>query len=61
MAKKYFLNEIRKLNIFKLRFDNTRDGLNFIKFDNFDNMKEYIKNQLKDCCDVIFSGNKEFL
>ena len=50
-----------KLNIFKLRFDNTRDGLNFIKFDNFDNMKEYIKNQLKDCCDVIFSGNKEFL
>ena len=48
-----------KLNIFKLRFDNTRDGPNFIKFDNFDNMKEYIKNQLRDYCDVIFSGNKE--
>ena len=50
-----------QLNIFKLRFDNTRYGPNFIKFDNFDNMKEYIKNQLKDYCEVIFSGNKEFL
>ena len=48
-----------QLNIFKLRFDNTRYGPNFIKFDNFDNMKEYIKDQLKDCCEVIFSGNKE--
>jgi adenylosuccinate synthase len=50
-----------QLNIFKLRFDNIKYGPNFIKFDNFDNMKEYIKNQLKDYCDVIFSGNKEFL
>jgi adenylosuccinate synthase len=50
-----------QLNIFKLRFDNRKDGPNYIKFDNFDNMKEYIKNQLKDYCDVIFSGNKEFL
>jgi adenylosuccinate synthase len=50
-----------QLNIFKLRFDNIKDGPNFIKFDNFDNMKEYIKNQLKDYCEVIFSGNKEFL
>jgi len=50
-----------QLNIFKLRFDNLRDGPNFIKFNNFDNMKEYIKNQLKDYCDVIFSGNKEYI
>jgi adenylosuccinate synthase len=50
-----------QLNIFKLRFDNTRYGPNFIKFDNFDNMKEYIKDQLRDYCEVIFSGNKEFL
>lgn len=50
-----------QLNIFKLRLDNAKHGPNFIKFDNFDNMKEYIKDQLKDYCDVIFSGNKEFL
>jgi adenylosuccinate synthase len=52
---------LNQLNIFKLRFDNARYGPNFIKFDNFDNMKEYIKDQLRDCCEVIFSGNKEFL
>ena len=50
-----------QLNIFKLRFDNTKYGPNFIKFDNFDNMKEYIKNQLRDYCDVIFSSNKEYI
>lgn len=50
-----------QLNIFKLRFDNTRNGPNFIKFDNFDNMKEYIKNQLTDYCDVIFSGDKSHI
>ena len=50
-----------QLNIFKLRFDNLRDGPNFIKFNNFDNMKEYIKNQLRDYCGVIFSGDKEYI
>jgi adenylosuccinate synthase len=50
-----------QLNMFKLRLDNTRDGPNFIKFDNFDNMKEYIKNQLTDYCDVIFSGDKSHI
>ena len=46
------------LNIFKMRLDNEL-GPNFIKFNDFDNMKEYISRELKMDCDVVFSGDKE--
>lgn len=49
---------IEKLNIFKLIF-NGKEGPNFIKFNDFNNMKEYISSSLKSYCEVVFSGNKE--
>jgi adenylosuccinate synthase len=49
---------LQELNIFKIRLDNEL-GPNFIKFNDFDNMKEYISRELKDYCDVVFSGDKE--
>jgi adenylosuccinate synthase len=48
---------LQELNIFKIRLDNEL-GPNFIKFNDFDNMKEYISRELKDYCDVVFSGDK---
>lgn len=51
---------IEKLNIFKLRFDG-KEGPNFIKFNDFDNMKQYISNNLNSYCEVVFSGNKEMI
>jgi hypothetical protein len=41
-----------------MRLDNEL-GPNFIKFNDFDNMKEYISRELKMDCDVVFSGDKE--
>lgn len=52
---------LEKLKIFKIRFDNPKEGPNFIKFDDFVNMKEYISNTLKEYCTIIFSGNKEYI
>ena len=49
---------MQELNIFKIRLDNEL-GPNFIKFNDFDNMKEYISRELKTYCDVVFSGDKE--
>jgi len=49
---------LQELNIFKIRLDNEL-GPNFIKFNDFDNMKEYISRELKTYCDVVFSGDKE--
>jgi adenylosuccinate synthase len=49
---------LQELNIFKMRLDNEL-GPNFIKFNDFDNMKEYISRELKMDCDVVFSGDKE--
>ena len=36
-----------------------KNGPNHIDFIDFNSMKEYIINELKDYCDIIFSGNKE--
>ena len=52
---------LEKLKIFKIRFDNLKEGPNFIKFDDFANMKEYISNTLKEHCTIIFSGDKEYI
>ena len=52
---------LEKLKIFKIRFDNLKEGPNFIKFDDFANMKEYISNTLKEYCTIIFSGDKEYI
>ena len=49
---------LQELNIFKIRLDNEL-GPNFIKFNDFDNMKEYILRELRTYCDVVFSGDKE--
>jgi adenylosuccinate synthase len=50
---------LEQLNIFKLKTDNENSGPNFIKFNDFANMKQYILNELKEYCDVVFSGHKE--
>jgi adenylosuccinate synthase len=50
---------LEELGIFKLRLDNDKEGPNFIKFNDFDNMKEYISKELNSYCEVVFSGNKE--
>ena len=49
---------LQELNIFKIRLDNEL-GPNFIKFNDFDSMKEYICRELEMYCDVVFSGDKE--
>ena len=49
---------LQEMNIFKIRLDDEL-GPNFIKFNDFDNMKEYISRELKIHCDVVFSGDKE--
>lgn len=49
---------LQELNIFKIRLDNEL-GPNFIKFNDFDSMKEYICRELEMSCDVVFSGDKE--
>jgi adenylosuccinate synthase len=51
---------LQELNIFKMRLDNEL-GPNFIKFNDFDNMKEYICRELKIYCDIVFSGNKNII
>jgi adenylosuccinate synthase len=50
---------LEEINQFKIILDNKKEGANFIEFINFENMKQYIENQLKEYCEVIFSGNKE--
>ena len=42
-----------------MKFYNQKDGPSCLSFLNFDNMKEYISNEFKEYCEVIFSGNKE--
>ena len=49
---------LQELNVFKIILDNEL-GPNFIKFNDFDNMKEYISRELKTYCDVVFSGDIE--
>jgi adenylosuccinate synthase len=50
---------LQKMNIYKIILDNEKDGPNFIKFINFETMQQYITDQLKEYCEVIFSGDKE--
>ena len=52
---------LQEINIYKLILDNDKDGPNFIKFNDFDNMKEYITNEFKEYCEITFSGNKSFI
>jgi adenylosuccinate synthase len=52
---------LEEINAYKILLDNDRDGPNFIKFINFENMKEYIINELKDYCEIVFSGNKNII
>ena len=50
---------LEQINTYKVILDNEKDGQNFIEFIDFDSMKKYISNELKDYCEIIFSGNKE--
>lgn len=52
---------LQKLNIFKLLFFNNKDGPNFIKFNNFIEMKDYIFNTLSPYCQVVFSQKKDLI
>lgn len=52
---------LEKLNIFKILSKNQNNDLNFIKFNDIDSMKEYITNELSKYCEIIFSGNKEYI
>jgi len=49
---------LEQLNIFKMRFNNPKDGPSCLTFNNFEDMKEYMSKELKLYCEVIFSGNK---
>ena len=51
---------LQDINKYKIITDNEY-GPNHIDFIDFTSMKEYIINELKDYCEIIFSGNKEFL
>lgn len=51
---------LQDINKYKIITDNEY-GPNHINFIDFTSMKEYIINELKDYCEIIFSGNKEFL
>jgi adenylosuccinate synthase len=51
---------LQDINKYKITTDNEY-GPNHINFIDFTSMKEYIINELKDYCEIIFSGNKEFL
>lgn len=48
---------LEKLNIYKLLF-NSKEGSNFIKFNDFESMKDFIFQNLKQYCSVVFSGNR---
>jgi len=50
---------LQQLNIYKMRFYNQKDGPSCLSFYNFNDMKEYICNEFKEYCEVVFSGNKE--
>jgi len=50
---------LEQINTYKVILDHEKDGQNFIEFIDFDSMKKYISNELKDYCGIIFSGNKE--
>jgi adenylosuccinate synthase len=50
---------LQQLNIYKMRFYNQKDGPSSLSFYNFNDMKEYICNEFKEYCEVVFSGNKE--
>jgi adenylosuccinate synthase len=52
---------IEQLNIFKVILDNEKDGPNFIKFNNLNDMKNFIFNELKEYCEVIFSGDRSYI
>jgi len=52
---------IEQLNTFKVILDNEKDGPNFIKFNNLDDMKNFIFNELKEYCEVIFSGDRSYI
>lgn len=52
---------IEKLGIFKIILDDNKNGPNFIQFNNVQDMKEYILNELKEYCKVTFSGNRSKL
>jgi len=52
---------IEQLNTFKVILDNQKDGPNFIKFNNLNDMKNFIFNELKEYCEVIFSGDRSYI
>ena len=52
---------IEQLNTFKVILDNEKDGPNFIEFNNFNDMKNFIFNELKDYCEVLFSANRSYI
>jgi adenylosuccinate synthase len=49
---------LEAINKYKIITDNEY-GLNHINFIDFHSMKEHIVNELKEYCEIIFSGNKE--
>jgi len=49
---------LQDINKYKITTDDEK-GPSHIEFINFDSMKDYIINELKEYCEIIFSGNKE--
>jgi adenylosuccinate synthase len=51
---------LQQINKYKIIVDD-RNGPCYTDFIDFSSMKEYIVNELKDYCEIIFSGNKEVI
>lgn len=51
---------LQELNEYKIITDD-ENGPSHIDFIDFSSMKEYIVNELKDYCEIIFSGDKELI
>jgi adenylosuccinate synthase len=51
---------LQQINKYKIIVDD-KNGPCYIDFIDFSSMKEYIVNELKDYCEIIFSGNKEVI
>lgn len=51
---------LQDINKYKIITDDT-SGPSYIDFIDFSSMKEYIINELRDSCEIIFSGNKHYI
>ena len=51
---------LENINKYKIITDDT-SGPSYIDFIDFSSMKEYIINEIKDYCEIVFSGNKNII